>query len=169
MLSATSRKRLIRLARKIGGSVKREAGGSYKSFAKLTENWAIKFATEKSTIVQNFVLQRRASRFGLGPYCFGLMEVQHWLYGTIYLYITQRVELASPKHCNDECWQDEIREKSPAARHLCRRLFKLVGFNFEDTALRNIGVVCGRLVCIDFDIVYFGVAPIQAPALDWCI
>lgn len=161
MISKLAAKRLYRYALKVASKVRSQSSGSFKSFTKLTESWGIKFARDKENIIRNFALQRRASRFGLGPYCFGLFKCLHCSGFHIYGYITEVVQVESDTDKHNRFW-DEARDNEKCVRHLCRRLWWAIHFNFEDTQWRNMGIKNGKLLCIDFDPLHWGLETIVA-------
>lgn len=151
MLSPAAHKRLRKLAARMitGCQIGSGKSGCYKEFFKITESWGVKTG-DKRTIIENFVKQRRAWRYGLGPYCFGLAKDKRGRY----YYITQIVRVADCVYGNE--YSDIIRSTCKRCRHLCRRLWKRLKFNFQDTQGLNMGIdQYGRLICIDFDNVDF--------------
>lgn len=145
-LSAKNRKRLVCLAKK--AVEKKNSYRLYKgvctSFIQFTESWGVKFSNrcdpyKMATIFKN---QRRAWRFNLGPYCFGLFSC-----GDYTCYITKVEKVVST-----------LGEKFLIAKNwFCKEanrcsdiLLKRIGFSFHDNHFNNIAIVNGNIICIDF-------------------
>ena len=154
MISRNARRRLIRMGKRVlhkwlgTGYIEGLKGGSFNNFVKLSENWGLKFATNKKQVLANYRRQRRASRLGLGPACFGLINCDNEVWG----YITQVVTVVSDTHIKFERNPESIPEISKKVFRLVKQLEDKISFEFNDTKTNNLGFMGSNLVCIDFDV-----------------
>lgn len=150
MISRLNRRRLVRMAKKILSNrvlfdkmKQNSRNGSFNTFIKLTENWAMKCCTrEGQTVYRN---QRRAWRCGCGPFCFGLMrQKMEFGYGE-FAYIT---EIVSTQIDRNDYWNNRYEKK---ISHIRIKMEKKASFQWTDRHSGNFGFKASTLVCIDFD------------------
>lgn len=166
MLTRSAQLRLIRMAQKKLDKEKDAynfdgtCGGSFNNFVRLTENFAIKIrhsshkSYNKDVIArENVELFERACNayaVGCGPYTFGLFYHAH--FGICFLVEIVRIAKNEYKYVYQDDIAKEKAEVSKPIRHLVRKMFVKIGFNFVDYHLANIGINNkGEFICIDFD------------------
>lgn len=114
--------------------------GSFKCFLALSDKVGVKIMPSKLNRDENYMYQKRASKFNLGPKCWSRFYITinnvKW-----YGYFTEVVDAFYDFDGSDAKVDD-----------LIKNLLDKTGFDFEwDSCCRNIGIKDGVLVCIDFD------------------
>lgn len=122
--------------------------GSFNLFFRINDTIGVKASLSESVRDNNFRRQELASDYGLGPEVYGKVEFNYcgkkW-----YGYLTEVVNTFDDSSDLSDKFDDADIDA------LCFELQELVGFNFIDNHEYNMGYTeDGRLVCIDFDVVF---------------
>ena len=161
MVTARQKRRLVVLAKKMimkRGRNSYDGNGVASLFFKLTESFGLKLTrhNDKTGTLSIFRRQRKAWRFGLGPYCFGFQEYQMKdMCGDVdsyFGYITEIVAVHS-EHIGRAMGR-RIIAATMQGKKLLRMLETRIAFSFHDCHGNNLGVKNGQWVCIDFGIDY---------------
>ena len=126
--------------------IKRPKFGCSCMFVAITSDIGIKFYSSKSERNYAFKLQKKASKFRIGPNVFGKIDLDKPVsgagvtisdYGFQYGYLTQKARTSS-------------RITDSKIEKLIEKMNDL-GFHTSDVCAPNVGYIGKRLVCIDFD------------------
>lgn len=117
-------------------------------FTPIDEKWGIKFFTDESLRNKSRAFQKTAAKYGLGPKVAQKVSVELPKY-TAYGYVSERAETWPFEeylhHYEYGSYYDDW-----DIYDLGDKLFSKVGFTFADDHPGNVGLIDGKLVCIDF-------------------
>jgi hypothetical protein len=127
--------------------------GCFNLFFKLNDKIGIKLCYNKCQRDSNYKNQENASKFGLGPDVYGMIDNVNYEEETYYGYFTEIVwVLEDYNNIPDDFWDLMHHTFQEDRVNLKSDLMHYTGFNFSDNHHANIGVKDGKLVCIDFDV-----------------
>ncbi len=157
-----TKEKVIQFIKKNNNVVSRSPYGVQCRFIKLNDKWGVKVFHRKDTRDYAYDNQKAAAKYKLGPQIGQKFDLPITLSEDYdgYCYITEVAKILIKYRYDYDRWEDhkytklwdEITEKyKNRINTLCMKLQKKINWDFEtDSHIGNVGLLNGKLVCIDF-------------------